>query len=309
MIVLEKTVELFTSRAPEPELVVEPNDISFYDLDRNTVRIQVRVHNRGKHLSKPTFASLETAPLGAFVAWQPLALVPVPALEPGQSHDLSVETRRPHPATLGRFDRIPPRAWLTAVNASPDEPAPQPGGGWTALLDLVRGRQPVRVEGRTPGDRKPSLAPDLWELAGREQPHWAGNIHVFVGAKAVERHRATALKIYPGRSNMASFLVGGPGRPDAYAFQLVGLSPNWDAWLVDVTHARSLTVGASDESILETEWVESSGGLMVMLLVKPPTDCKQGDVEIHVTRQSSRESAVVEFNLDPAAQGPGCFVA
>lgn len=309
MIVLEKTVELFTSYGPEAELVVEPNDISFHTIDRETVMVQVRVRNEGKISSKPTFMSLETAPLGTFVPWRPLALVPVPALKPGESRDVSLFAARPHPPTLGRFDRIPPRNLLTAVNASPDEPAPQSGAGFAGVWDLLRSRKPARVEGRAPGGQRPSVAPDLWELFGRKQPHWAGNINVFIGDKAVERHCATALRIYPGRANMAVFLVGGPGTPDAYAFSLAGLNSNWEAALVDVTHANTLLAGATDEPIHDTDWVEARGGLSIMLVVKPPIGCEQGNLEVHVTRKSTRESAKVEFNLDPAAHGPGCYTA
>jgi hypothetical protein len=65
------------------------------------------------------------------------------------------------------------------------------------------------------------------DMVGQEQPHWAGNINVFVGGKAVERHVAKALRVYPGRMNMAMFIVGSFGKADAYSFELVGLAPDW----------------------------------------------------------------------------------
>jgi len=62
-----------------------------------------------------------------------------------------------------------------------------------------------------------------------------------------------------------------------------------------------------DVPIEETQWVESNGGLVVMLATHPPADCTTGNVEVHVTRRSCRKAAIVEFNLDPTAQGTGCY--
>jgi hypothetical protein len=74
-----------------------------------------------------------------------------------------------------------------------------------------------------------------------------------------------------------------------------------------MTHSRSLVVDPADVPIEETQWVESNGGLMVMLATRPPVDCQTGDLEVHVTRRSCRKTAIVEFNLDPSAQGTGCY--
>jgi hypothetical protein len=248
---------------------------------------------------------LESAPFGAFVPWRPLAALPVPALEPGESRELSLEAARPHPVPLGSFDGVPPMSVLTALNASPDERSPQPGAGLGALLNLIRKRGTSR-----PSSKGPSLAPDLWELFGREQPHWAGNINVFVGARAVERHAANSLRIFSGRTNMAIFDVGTPGKRDTYAFDVVGLAPDWKATMHDMTSATTLVVGRSDTPFKERQWVESPAGMMlVVLAVRPPMVCENGNLQVHVTRQSCQKTAIVEFNLDPAAQGPGCFVA
>jgi hypothetical protein len=43
--------------------------------------------------------------------------------------------------------------------------------------------------------------------------------------------------------------------------------------------------------------------------VRPPVICEDGKVQVRVTRQSCRKTAVVEFDLDPTAQGAGCYVA
>lgn len=305
MTVIEKRPELDVGSGYENELRVERRDISFHDLGGDRVRIQVTVQNAGTHRSPPTRMRLESAPLGAFVPWRPLTRLLVPTLEPGESREVGTEVARPHPPPLGDFNRIPPKRLLVAVN-SPGEPSPQPGTGVVAMLNLLRRAQGARFSGTDLAGRA-SLAPDLGDLLGRGQPHWAGNINVFVGIRPVERHLARALRVYPGRTNLAMFLVGSPGRPDAYAFNMVGLASDWKAALYDVTHHRCLLVDPSVVPIEETQWAESNGGLVVMLATHPPAGCESGNVAVHVTRQSSGKTAMVEFNLDPTAQGTGCY--
>ena len=97
MIAMERTPGLDVHSPREAELRVEQTDISFQDLSADCVRISVRIHNDGNHPSCPTIMRLESAPLGAFVPWQPLATLSVPAIEPGESLELSVDARRPQP--------------------------------------------------------------------------------------------------------------------------------------------------------------------------------------------------------------------
>lgn len=294
-------------------LIVDPMDITFDDLTSDTVMIRVKIRNEGERRSTPTFVRLESAPFGAFVDWRPLAILPVPVLEPGESRELSVAATRPHPAVLGSFDRVPPMNVLKALNASPDEPSPEPSSGrivgLAALLNLIRKQGTPRPARTNTVARNRMLPPDLWGLFGREQPHWAGNINVFVGNRAVERHMAKALRIYSGRTNMAMFVVGGTRHLDAYAFDLVGLASEWQAALYDMTSAKTLVVGSSDEPLQKTQWVPAAGMMLVMLAVRPPAVCENGKVQVHVTRRSSKETAIVEFDLDPTAQGAGCYVA
>lgn len=308
MIVLERKPELDIRTDCEAGLVVEPQDISFEDLTENTVAIRVKIRNDGSRRSEPTMMRLESAPLGAFVPWKPLAELPVSALEPGEERELSTEATRPRPKPLGSFDRVPPRTLLAAVSASPDEAAPQPAAGMAAMLALFRRRETSRAKNRSTNGETSLLAPDLWDLLGRDQPHWAGNINVFIGLKAVERHFAKSLRIYSGRPNLAMFDVGG-GRSDAYAFEIAGLAADWQAALYDMTNAKSLVIGRSDTPVRERQWVESAGMLLMMLAIRPPVVCEDGNLAVHVTQRSQGKTAVVEFNLDPAAQGPGCYVA
>ncbi len=300
MTVVEERPQLDLRSEYEADLQVDREDIVFQDLTGDRVRIQVTVRNRGAARSRPTPMRIESAPLGAFVPWRPLARLLVPALEPGEARQISTEAARPRPATLGDFDRVPPTRLLTAIS-SPEQPAPSGNG----LLNLFgRGRISRRSTGET-GNRM--LAPDFWDLTGRGQPYWAGNINVFVGARAVERHRARALRIHPGRNNMAMFVVGTPGRPDAYAFELSGLASDWNASLSDMSNQRSLVVNSSETSIEEMEWIDSKGFSMIVLTIQPPADCTAGKLEVHVTQRSDRKRAVVEFDLDPGAKGAGCY--
>jgi len=306
MIVMEKRPESDVRSGGSAQLCVERTDISFQDLTGDRVRIEVTVHNAGAGRSRPTSVRLESAPLGAFVPWQALTTLSVPALEPRESRELSTEVARPRPAPLGDFNRIPPKRLLTAVSAS-DQPSPRPGAGVMAVLNLLRTGQPARPAPGSVTASRASLAPDLWDLLGRGQPHWAGNINVFVGACPVERHLARALRVYPGRTNLAMFVVGGPGRRDAYTFGLAGVTPDWKAALYDVTNASTLLVDSWDACIQEAQWVDAERGLLVMLATQPPAGCRVGNVEVHVTRRSCGTTAVVEFNLDPSAQGTGCY--
>jgi hypothetical protein len=316
MVAIENRPELQIRSGYGAELLVERSDILFHDLGPDRVRIQITVHNTGTERSRPTLMRLESAPLGAFVPWQPLTQIPVPALGPGESRDLSAEVTRRRPAPLGDFNRVPPKKLLTAVN-SPDQPR-TPGIGIWSLLNLFRKRKSTRnLSAPQPStlNRQPGvgLARDLWDFLRRGQPHWAGNINVFIGNHSVERHMATALRVYPGRTNLAIFMVGGPGARDSFAFELVGLPPAWKAALYDETHQKTLAVGPSDAAIEERQWITSNGsqtrGLLVLLATHPPVGCESGNVEVHVTRQSDGQTAIVEFNLDPAAQGPGCYSA
>ena len=301
MVVMEKKSERNVRSVYEAELLVERTDISFQDVAGNKVRIQVRVHNAGLGRSRPTPMILESAPFGAFVPWRPLAQLVVPALEPGESREMITEVKRPRPAPLGDFNRVPPQNLLTAINA-PDE-TPPANSFVAALRNLIRRQQRADVTGDIAG--QVTLAPDLWDLLGRSHQHWAGNINVWVGTAPVERHLAKALRIHPGHTNLAMFCVGTPGKREEFAFELVGLSEDWETALYNMTSQKNLLVHQAP--IDETQWIESQRGLVVLLATRPPAHCTAGHLSVHVTRESDRKQAIVEFDLNSAAQGAGCY--
>jgi hypothetical protein len=271
-------------------LTVERTDILFADVAPGRVGIEITVTNLGDHLSTPTYAAIQAAPLGAFVPWQPLAVLPVPVLGPGESFVLRTEAVRPAPKPLGPPDRVPPRQLLTAVNPQDERP------------------QPPSTQMRTPRalPATPTLPSDLLQLMGQGGVHWAGNLNVFVGSKAVERHMAQALRIYPGRLNMAMFVVGN-GRPDAYRFQMTATG-DLSATLHDTTGRESLTFDLNKQTPLsDGKWIEAPGQFLMMLALSPAKDCGKCDVAVHVAQRSSGAEAIVEFSLDPKAAGPGCY--
>jgi hypothetical protein len=278
-------------------LSFERHDIVFQSPRPDQVAVEIKFTNRGDETSPQTMAHLEAAPLGAFVRWRPLAEVLLPEIRPGESHRARFIVPRPNTRPLGRNPGdIPPARLLTALGM--EEPPRRP--------------QPVRHLQAAPGTiafQTRPLPADLFELLGSANPHWAGNLNVFVGDRAIERHLARALRIYPGRANLAFFFVGS-GR-DAYAFELAGEGANWDAALYH-TLARDLgpLMRHLDEidPVKEREWVQFERQAFLLLAIRPPCGCTSGGIDVHVTQRSTGRTAVVEFSLDPRAAGPGCFV-
>jgi hypothetical protein len=286
-------------------LHIDRTDIRFYNLRPDCIRLEILVRNEGDAPSQPTSAFVSAAPFGAFVPWRPLMALPVPALEAGQSFVLRTYISRVRAAALGGPDRVPPRRLLTALGAADERPdrGDRSAAGWRRVFQALFKRP---TEKGVTADAAP-LPADLFDLLGRGNPHWAGNLNIFVRGRAVERHLAQALRIYPGRTNMALFVLGG-GR-DEYTFQLAGEGADWDARLFDSTDQSSLVLSAPDDgAIREKKWIAVSGQRMMMLALFPPPGCAAGAVEVHVEQRSTGKTAVVEFSLDPNAAGPGCFV-
>ncbi|HEY1861926.1 MAG TPA: hypothetical protein VGG61_16310 [Gemmataceae bacterium] len=284
-------------------LQVEASDINFFNSAPDRVNLEITLWNAGAGFSRPTQAFVMAAPLGAFVPWRPLAFLPLPALAPGQSYTLQTEVVRAASAPLGPPDRVPPQRLLTALG-SEDDRTPQAGSplAWWPRRSLQS------LLGRPRGATNLGLPGDLFELMGRSNPHFAGNFNVFVGGKAVERHLAQAIRIYPGRMNMAMFVVGARGQ-DSYAFQLDGDGADWDARLYDMTDRSTLALAVSRaDALAEKEWIKVVHTRIMMLAINPPQGCGRGKVDVSVEQRSTGKTAVVEFSLDPAAAGPGCFV-
>jgi len=282
-------------------LAVSRTDIQFFNVGEDEVTIEIQVTNASSQASRPTVAMVSAAAFGAFVPWQPLASLSIPRLLPGQTRVLRARGIPVRAEPLGRADSVPPRRLLGVLGLagdSPDEtsppnPLPDPGRGLGEGL-------------ASPFPRR--LPADLMQLLLQETPHWAGNINVHVGNKDVERHLSRALRVYPGRLNLAWFFVGSPGR-DAYALRLGGLGKTWDAKLFDMTARESLAPSVSETAAIGPgDWIETDGTRILLLAMRPPKNCSAGTVEVCVTQRSSGRKAIVEFSLDPSAAGRGCYV-
>lgn len=280
-------------------LEIRPEDIGFSSLGPDRVQIEITVRNAGCATSDQTPVHLQSAPLGAFLPWQPLTTLIAPPLAPGSDVTLRAEVQRQAARPLGDFEGLPPEALLTAVGG---EKPTRPSDVGRKMRTYARRRQ-VPESGRDQG----RLAPDIFELIGRPGAHWAGNINVYTGARAVERHLAKALRIYPGRTNYAQFFVG--RMSDAYAFELEGHPLAEHAFLIEPARGSSLIHGTPrDETLRLGEWIEARRTMLVLLVIEVPRACTTGNLKVHVQQRSTGERATIEFGFDANAAGRGCYV-
>jgi hypothetical protein len=136
--------------------------------------------------------------------------------------------------------------------------------------------------------------------------HWIGNLNVFVDDTPVERHRARALRVIPGRRNVAVFFLG--AGEDSYRFTFAGNATAWSPRMLDLTGRRHLADVRDGDSIPEFEWFETEGTHLMALVCEPRAQRGERDLEVVVTQRSTGRVASVEFTLDPAAAGRGCYV-
>jgi hypothetical protein len=261
--------------------------------------------------SKADHALIQAAPLGAFVRWRTLLVLPIPELEPGESVTLRTAARRAIPQPLGTPGRVPPEQFLTALGLGDDEPE-RPGhargtigNAAMSLLDAFRRRR-----SRVPADSSglPNLPVSPLDLLTGPSTYWAGNLNVFVGGRPVERHQAKALRILPGYTNIVMFCVGNH-QVDSYRFALAGLSPGWEAILLNPLSPLSLARSVNGGSSIQLgSWVPIHRASIIFLALRPPVPCPEAAVEVHVTQRSTQKTALVEFSFDTRAAGPGCYV-
>jgi len=270
-------------------LRAERTDIFFENITPDLVRIDLRVTNEGDQPSPPTEVEMQSAPLGAFLTWQPLLSVAVPALMPRQSTVVTSTAWVPRPTPLGPPTAVTPARLLAAVEQVAEPEAAEPAV-----------EAPQQRRRRSP----PVVANDPLALLGRGGVHWAGNIDILMRNKAVERHMAKALRVYPGKTNAAMFFVG--DRNNAYRFELKGEAQEWEAELLNMTSRPNLK-GKGAPSAPLGEWLELPGRSAFYLVMRPPLAAERGAVSVQVTRQSDGAEAVVEFTLDCTALGTGCY--
>ena len=218
--------EQASEEAPSPPekptpLLVTRRDIEFMNIDRGHVQIAIRVTNTGPDRSEPTPVLIESAPFGAFVDWQLLAMARVRPLEPGESTILHTAAAQTFVQPLGLPHQVSPHQILVAVCAGGYDDFWNNANATTrgsfrdaTRSDLLRaasrdqGQQSdflqtsaaamvilARLSSRrgrkmSTAPTAPSLPPSPFDLLTRPDTHWAGNLNVFIGGVDVERHCA-----------------------------------------------------------------------------------------------------------------------
>lgn len=296
--VLDRSVSIHISSA---ELKVHRTDIEFHNVSPGRVRLAVTVRNIGDARSEPTPMTVQAAPLGAFVPWKTVATLLLPSIPPHGQRKVTTELSAPLPTkALGNFSRVPPSKLIAAFNGD-DETPPR-----ARKLDPLR-QFFLRMLGRDARTETSSDLPDdPFQLLSRSPIHWAGNINILIGRNAVERHLAQALRIYPGKTNLAMFFVG--DRSDEYRFALSGNGATWEAALFDCANNYSMTAAPTPaNAISQGQWIRMEKLRLILLSIRPPGDCETGAVEVHVCQRRTGKEAVVEFSLDANAAGAGCY--
>ena len=268
-----------TPRTPVPELSRE--GIRWTGgVGGKPLEVAMDFQNPGRSFSESVTARIDIAPFGAFVPGELLATAAVPSLPPG-----------------GRW------TFRTAI-ASGDLP------GWAGERTLPRGLpRPLRWEGPSvdpalqnrqsaiwswkslPADDRGGLR-RFFDLRHAIKPgaHFIGNLNVFVTERPVERHMARAVKLKPGHPNVAMFCVGNR-LPAEYRFQPAVCEAGWHMDLMPYAWDRQVQIA------FET----------ALLIIVPPEKAESGKAAVRVERVSTRESALVEFELEVGASGSKCY--
>ena len=278
------------------DLCVEREDIQFYNVAPDRLRIEVTVHNRGYVASQPKLMLLEAAPLGAFVTWKPLQRLQVPVIAAGESQRVSTEvnlaaedspgenrTREDEAVAIRRFNQ--------------------------AISDVAGATQQL-ISARNLSAMDPS------RTANRANKHWAGNINVLLDNKAVERHQAHGLRVHPGIENWALFNLGSR-KGEEYIFTFDNTGAEWATKLFHLPNVRDehMAVHEVQKGFEHLGQGIESGGLIVTstgftwmaAMVSPPEDSTEGKLNIDIRELSSGRNAIVEFQMMANAQGRGLY--
>ena len=157
-------------------------------------------------------------------------------------------------------------------------------------------------------------AMDPSRAAGRGNRHWAGNINVHLCGKAVERHQANGLRIYPGLENWAIFNLGSR-KGGEYLITFEGCGADWEPRVYHHPNARCepAPAGLSRERRGEgigsgDTLVTATGSAWMSAVVSPPGDATVGNLDIGILELSSGRETTVEFGLNANASGRGLII-
>ena len=319
-------------------LAVEREDICFYNVAADRLRIEVKVQNRSDTASNPEPMMLQFAAFGAFVPWTPLQLLQVPRIRPGGSTLVSTEVVICEDGTLlaedgGAYSEDRKR-YQAALRTIQDDEQLKTMSVWQVVARKVR-KQFAENRGIGHGPRDTSLA----EVEGLFEPtdmpradlhqgrsvYWVGNINVLMGDIDVERHEARAFRIYPGKINRSWFFLGGHSRCST-SFEILGAGEGWSTRLYDTPDYFSLSTRGRKElerfreglelasfpgELIEPgKWARLGMHPVIAVEICPPADATSSTLAIQVLQRSpcgeKVRKAVVEFDFSELAVGPGC---
>jgi len=159
-------------------------------------------------------------------------------------------------------------------------------------------------------------AMDSSRAAGRGNRHWAGNINVHLGGKAVERHQANGLRIYPGLENWALFNLGSR-KGEEYICTFEGEGVAWEPMVFHLEnagdeYAAARELGRGRECLGQGigfggSFVTPRAFAWMAAVVTPPADRRWGGLGIGIHELSSDRSTKVEFELQANAPGRGLY--
>lgn len=285
---------------PAEQLRVDREGIRFHNLTREQVRISIEVRNHGRVRSRPTRMRVEAAPFGAFLAWTPIQTLLVPPLDPGATTFVETTLQQARRGPLTGSDRGIPR-WVRTLTGSDDDgmrPMNQLGRLGPRLALILGQARSVQRNAAEQG----LLPPDLLELAEGPRPHWMGNLNIWLGSRAVERHFAPRLRVRAGRPNVAMFALGGQ---DQYALHVDGHGLDWNTSIIDYSAGRRVETQSYPGA--DGPWHVCVDQGVLFLVLRPAAGTQRGKLDVCVTQRSSGRHAYVEFDLDSSAQGPGCL--
>jgi len=252
-------------------LAVEREDICFYNVAADRLRIEVKVQNRSDTASNPEPMMLQFAAFGAFVSWTPLQSLQVPRIRPGGSTLVSTEVVICEDGTLlaedgGAYSEDRKR-YQAALRTIQDDEQLKTMSAWQVVARKVRN---LLAENRIKrlraqrewasenrglrlwlGDTSLAEFEEFFDPESADRPradlhqgrsvYWVGNINVLMGGIDVERHEARAFRIYPGKINRSWFFLGGHPRC-SMSFEILGAGEGWSTKLYETNASSSMSL-------------------------------------------------------------------
>ena len=305
------------------DLCVEREDIRFYNVAPDRLRIEVTVSNMGYAASGPAIMQLQFAAFGAFVPWTPLQILQVPPIGASESRLVKTEAMIRSDGTLAAIDggqknedpNLPAavrRNLLLRTLLRDDKFKSMTTSERIALVGGT-GWNLQNARGEAANQGKDMQMPPVDLHQGRSV-HWIGNINVLIGNVDVERHVARAFRIYPGRANRSVFFLGDKAG-ESYSFGMKGSGEAWPTKLIRIGCSQNYLgfgqfAGGLDcpgKQIQPGDWLRLDPVGLIGVEICPPEDATEGGLDIEVCRKSDNRKAVVEFDFAETAAGPGCY--